>query len=760
VVATVAPVREGVLRGRSRPASIAAAFAVATAVVFGGNTSGAQTAAVAASSPPCARSTGGSSQQQAPTAGRPCWTEVQPYPFGANGDPVDLSSEDCRTRPSSCALLNVTSLAFRAWNRGLAATATNVPGASNPLGVWLYNGARWFPDPTFPGSRACPGNTVLWAGKLDYWLIGTPTGNWVNLCRFDGSQFVWEPLPLPTATVARGKALDKSIGNSNAGTTGITSGTCLAWDDCWFFGTYGTVVHWDGVELSDDSPPVTLKPWLGTEFTGATLQAGAGGTPLGVAVGSSNLGSARNGTALPSQPGGTPPPQLFTFDGSGWSPTSFSPPATPQPSDPFRTDLVGVSLQADGHGWAAGNPAGRRAGAFPPFGRAVVTSAEPSPLVPVNPQGDDPSCGGPPTSRFAFAAGQDSYLWSSIAAVPGTGDAIAGGQVFPGGGPTGEPVLVQASCDGRTSVTRFELALAGRGTVPANGAGWIEAVAANAANDAWAATSFGTLDAASDQPARLYHLTDGQKPQAPAGDDAESRPLQLQLDPPIIVFAPLPPVEVTEPAPVVESTTTQTQTTTQTPARTRRLPPAISNVHSKVVRKVVRRKVHGLLTGFESFRLNLTFKVRRPVTLGLRALRKNHVVATASLRKLRPPSGKLVLEITRKTWPTKLEFVTDTPTGMLANPGPVLSGTVTLRATARAIDGRKVRSVRFEYSVTGADAWTTIATAGVRPFSIRFDTSSVQPGSYDLRAVITDSAGVSGVTPVLGNRRIQSAGGK
>src|SRR5262249_38848063 len=127
--------------------------------------------------------------------------------------------------------------------------------------------------------------------------------------------------------------------------------------------------------------------------------------------------------------------------------------------------------------------------------------------------------------------------------------------------------------------------------------------------------------------------------------------------------------------------------------------------------------------------------------------------------RFRPPSGKLTLTITRRTWPTKLEFITDTPTGTLANPGAVLSGTVTLGATASAIHGRKIRSVRFEYSRAGADAWTAIATATRRPFSVRFDTSSVPSGKVDLRAVLTDSAGVNGVTPVVKGRRIQSSGG-
>jgi hypothetical protein len=31
------------------------------------------------------------------TAGMPCWTDVQPYPFGADGEPVDTNSPQCAT---------------------------------------------------------------------------------------------------------------------------------------------------------------------------------------------------------------------------------------------------------------------------------------------------------------------------------------------------------------------------------------------------------------------------------------------------------------------------------------------------------------------------------------------------------------------------------------------------------------------------------------------------------------------------------------
>ena len=57
-----------------------------------------------------------------------CWTDVQPYPFGRDGEPVDESSSACRLSVAGAAqacYLTVTSFAFRAPNRGLAA-ATNL----------------------------------------------------------------------------------------------------------------------------------------------------------------------------------------------------------------------------------------------------------------------------------------------------------------------------------------------------------------------------------------------------------------------------------------------------------------------------------------------------------------------------------------------------------------------------------------------------------------------------------------------------------
>jgi hypothetical protein len=680
----------------------------------------------------------------------PCWGEVSPYPFGSDGQPVDPSK--CQNQDGSlngaCYLIP-SSLSFRAWNRGLARTQ-----GSSAFGLWRFNGSRWFPDPTFPGNKQCPGTKVVWAGKLDFWVIaaGTP---WAGLCRFDGFNFIWEPLSLPKATVARGKALDATIGN-DSGVTGITSGACRAWNDCWFFGTYGTIVHWDGNVLSDESPDVVAKPWLGTEFASAAIDAAPDGTSVGVAVGTSSFGTASKGGPLPAQPDGSAPPQIYTETATGWGPTNLQPPSIPIPADPFRTDLVAADIDASGGGWIAGDPAGWRIGSATPARRTAVTTPEPSPLIPFG----TPNCAGPPLDTFTRAPltpgrSTDSVLWSSVAVLPTTGHGLAGGQINPVGDNIGEPILAQVDCSGGSVMTRFrvpdpESAATPTPLVPADKGGWVAAIAATAPNDAWAAITTGRLAGGTIEPPRLYRFRDAQPPQAPAGDDNETRPLQLQEDKPIIVFDPLPP----PPPPPPPQVTTTSKT----------LPPAISNIKTKLlvsttkVTSVVRRgKRKVRLVHFkQKLTLRLTFAVHRRVMLGLNATRGARTVASSKLRTYSPPSGKILLKLTRKLWPKRFAFITDAPTGILADPGAILSGTVPLNATARAIAGRSVTSVAFQYSPAGTDTWTDIGTATASPYSVAFDTTKVANGSYDLRVLVTDNTTRAAVSPTLRARTIQN----
>jgi hypothetical protein len=610
-----------------------------------------------------------------PSPGTPCWVDVNPYPFGSEGAPVQTPTPSCGLvfngqAPGSQCALTVTSLAFRAWNRGLAATDTSEALTKNPYGVWLYNGSSWVPSPGFPGNGTCPGHTVVWAGKLDYWLIGGPGDtNWSRLCRFDGSALEWESLELPAATKQRVSYLVGTEERRRPG--GITSAACLAWNNCWFFGTYGVVLHWGPHEvggrqvlsLSDASPELSQLPLLG-EYTAAIARPDLQGNVFGVAVSATAQRALESPSQiLPSYEGG-PPPEMWTSNGGPFSPDPFTPPTSPQENDPYRTDLVAVDFDSAGEGWVAGNPAGLRVSSPGTEARpASPNTPPPSPLVPVSTSGASTTCfPGPPSSRFTYTPPAfndpdppNSFMWSSIAAIPNLDEALAGGRLVPkkasavgsdpNEAPAAEPAIVQAACDGTTSVTRFRVedpTYHGSSTskVPADREGYVNAIAANATNDAWAATTPGSLteesgsvSSSEPQPPHLYRLTDGLTPQAPEGNDLEERPLELQLDAPTIVLEPplpLPP----EPAP---TTVTQTHTV--------KLPSAIFDVKAKL-----HKGKHGLT-------LYLSFRVRRPVTLGAQALRHGHIVSEARPRLFTGRHGLLILKLNRKHWPTKVRLV-------------------------------------------------------------------------------------------------------
>jgi hypothetical protein len=533
-------------------------------------------------------------------------------------------------------------MAFRAWNRGLAATALIFGSGGNtiPFGVWIFDGTRWAPDPTFPGSKICPGNTVVWAGKLDYWLVGPGNHKWPNICRFDGVNLQWEPLELPEATRHRVAGL----------TGGITSAACFAWNNCWFFGTYGVVVHWNGEVLKDASPPAK-DGWLQGEYTAAATDENSAGEPFGVAVGADRAELAST-EKLPEQPNRDPAPQMYGSDGGRFSPLLF----TPLPGDPFGTDLVGADFDAAEQGWVAGNPTGLRLreheGNLPPGeGDPAYPSPAASPLEPVSASGASGECKAPaPNFEYQTPGAPDpagSFLWSSISVIPSSGEALAGGHMRQQNPKVGEPVIAQVGCDGAATLTRFRIPEGQSNSqsaplVPADPGGSVTAIAANAANDAWAATSSGVSQYGGGPP-RLYRLSNGQPPEAPEGNDNEQRPLDLKEDlpPPPQPPPPVeqPPAEAAEPAPA--------PSVSQEPSIT--LPPAIYDVKVKLHKVKHHRRTY--------LSLYLTFKVLRPVTIGAQALRNGRVVSHARVRLFSGNTGTLILSVERKRWPTTVRFV-------------------------------------------------------------------------------------------------------
>jgi hypothetical protein len=502
-------------------------------------------------------------------------------------------------------------MAFRAWNRGLA--LVNSP---NSYGVWTYNGTTWVPNSAFPGAGTCSGSEILWAGKLDYWVIGSSGANWPALCRYDAADFVWQTVPIPQSALAA--VPTKSDGTLFPGA--ITSGACFAWNDCWFFGTYGVVVHWDGTSLAGQTNGLGVSPWLETDYQAATATTNSAGQPVALAVGDDTTGDfgGATGGPLAADPDGVAGSTLLQSVGDAF---------TASPLTPAGTTRVATSFNGAGNGWIAGNS---------------QTPSGPEPLLTaVSASGAAVTC---PSAAPGFTA--DALLWApgSLAVLP-DGDALGGGELETG---TNQPVVADVPCSGNPRLTEFvgpdptapDPATAP--LVPADNGGTVTGVSVSAANDAWASTSAGQvlipnspIGQSDPQPPHLYQYTDGQPPAAPAGDDSETRPVIQPVS--VQVFSTPPPVIVSKPPP---------KTVTKTVGKHK-----IKNVHLPAA--VYAFKFSKPLAAKSGrYKLVLTFKVRRPVSLSVEGILRKRVVARSGVRRFQHPTGRVVFLLDPKRWPT------------------------------------------------------------------------------------------------------------
>ena len=92
------------------------------------------------------------------------------------------------------------------------------------------------------------------------------------------------------------------------------------------------------------------------------------------------------------------------------------------------------------------------------------------------------------------------------------------------------------------------------------------------------------------------------------------------------------------------------------------------------------------------------------------------------------------------------------PSVTLADPGAVLSGTVSLNAST---GGGAVR-VSFGVSPAGSGTWTEVASDTSAPFDTGLDTSTHADGLYDLRAIAYDSLGNASTPSVRPNVRFDN----
>ncbi|GAA1641182.1 Ig-like domain-containing protein [Georgenia ruanii] len=90
----------------------------------------------------------------------------------------------------------------------------------------------------------------------------------------------------------------------------------------------------------------------------------------------------------------------------------------------------------------------------------------------------------------------------------------------------------------------------------------------------------------------------------------------------------------------------------------------------------------------------------------------------------------------------------------LEDPGAYLSGTVTLRTTARSTAG--IRTVTIQRAAAGTTGWTDVCAGATAGYACTWDTTTVPNGSYDLRAVLVDRTGATTVSAILAGRRVDN----
>lgn len=89
------------------------------------------------------------------------------------------------------------------------------------------------------------------------------------------------------------------------------------------------------------------------------------------------------------------------------------------------------------------------------------------------------------------------------------------------------------------------------------------------------------------------------------------------------------------------------------------------------------------------------------------------------------------------------------------DPGPLLSGTVAL--TASATSTAPIASVRIQYALTGGSGWTDVCTDTTSPYTCAWDTTKVADGAYDFRAILTPASGAATTSRTVTGSRVDNA---
>jgi hypothetical protein len=520
---------------------------------------------------------------------------------------------------------------FEARNRAVLITAGN--GSTIPAGLWAYNGREWHELANVCGATD---GRIAWAGPEEFWTIsdGRP-GQAANprtgepapladrtLCRFAGGQVVGS-YASPAFQAGSYQAMH-ALG-------------CISPDDCWFAGG----------PLPDDNGEAFHLYWNGSSLT-------AEPTRQGHVVEDMRLFDSRlyESVLLAAGDAEEEPETPFPFALHTINPAGVSPTVEPVLGMPlysaqeFPQALNFLHLGSDEQSlWAAAGPVEE-----PPAGSSTA------PVTVLRDEGGEWTQVLGPEATLPGAAAIAGDVVNSIAPEPGTDSAwVALDTPTDAQQPSPNAAAVVAHVTPEGEVETQTLPAADSGIGPKGAA---KRIVCPAFNDCWLITTQGWI----------FHLAPEAERQLPEDEVDHSqafsslitfRPKDLglpgeQLDaPPPDDSGELPPL-VPELTPVTQSELAATE-----------VPVALlSNVHSRLIHKTT---------------LELRFHLAVEARVRLIAKRKASVVASTPNRTFAGGNRRLLLRLSLRKWPTKLDLQTHALAPLPTRPrGALTQGPITI----------------------------------------------------------------------------------
>ncbi len=562
----------------------------------------------------------------------------------------------------------VGDIEFWAPNRGLLITEGQPP--TIPAGVWAYNGAGWHELANVCGATD---GRIAWAAANEFWTVSDGRAGQANEISGNGTETA---VPLQDNTLchfSHGEVVGSYAHPANQADSyqAMHAAACLKATDCWFGGdplpepqTGAFHLHWNGSSLENE-------PYLGEGHAVEDMRALEGHLYESARIGRSDRVVESKATI----------PVVDRINPEGITPTiepeeglfGELPQSLYEGGELARAlDFLHLSV-ADGALWAA---------AGPKFGEPIEEGHKPGQVTVVRGVGRSwtqligpahplaPILPGNPSEEAELLGGEGKKAAvSAVAAEPGTDTAWVA--LAPPGGSNAKTraVLLHVSAEGDVleeqtlpSTAEQEAGLGPKGAVTK--------LACPATNDCWLATAQGWL----------FHL-------APAGERTLSKdPRESEYFNGLITYRPpdqgLPQVPPDAPpvddSGLVEEPPNYGGSFAETSARANE-----SRVAVSLLSHLRSRLVHGST-------LELRFHLAVKARVRLVAKRRKHVVAQTPMHTFGAGNRKLLLRLSRQSWPTKLDLqthalaklptvpsrasnTTTESTGLVVLPGGVLS---------------------------------------------------------------------------------------